>query len=379
MVDAGGGTIDITVHKQSEEGNFTELHSPSGGDWGSSYINLKFEELLEELIGAEHIRAAKALDDWYEAADYFEVLSKKKKIVPLFNLCQGAKTKFNPRDPVANVPISALLPQHSSDYARNQISDFNRRNKTELTLVRGTLKLATAMPFFFEPLVAKIINHISTLLSKPALRDVKFLFLVGGFAESPILQARIEKEFGSKVKVVIPSRPGTAVMNGAALYGLDPAVIKQRIVTITVGSQVLQLWDNSKHAGRLQFLGDEGEKYCSECFVPFITVGDTIGYDHEVTQSRIPVYKQQRQIYFNVYGSPKSEVNFVTDAGAKQIGTLDLDIPDVGAPNETREVDLTMKFGGTVFTVTATYRKTKASVAAKFQFSLGMLILSYAC
>lgn len=73
VVDAGGGTIDITVHKQDEDGRLTELHLPSGGDWGSSYINRQFENLLMELLGSEFVKSKKGTVEWYSVMDNFEV------------------------------------------------------------------------------------------------------------------------------------------------------------------------------------------------------------------------------------------------------------------------------------------------------------------
>jgi len=36
------------------------------------------------------------------------------------------------------------------------------------------------------------------------VNGIKFLFLVGGFAESQILQYEVRKTFGDKVKIIIP-------------------------------------------------------------------------------------------------------------------------------------------------------------------------------
>jgi hypothetical protein len=69
VVDAGGGTVDITVHRNRSEGGLVELHSPSGGAWGSFYINKEFEKLLEELLGAE----MKNTSAWFQIMDIFEV------------------------------------------------------------------------------------------------------------------------------------------------------------------------------------------------------------------------------------------------------------------------------------------------------------------
>lgn len=40
------------------------------------------------------------------------------------------------------------------------------------------------------------------------------MFLVGGFAESPLLQLEIRKEFSSQLKVIIPQDVGLSILKG---------------------------------------------------------------------------------------------------------------------------------------------------------------------
>jgi len=44
--------------------------------------------------------------------------------------------------------------------------------------------------------------------------DLKYMFLVGGFAESPILQREIRQEFGVKLKVLIPQDVALTILKG---------------------------------------------------------------------------------------------------------------------------------------------------------------------
>ena len=43
---------------------------------------------------------------------------------------------------------------------------------------------------------------------------LEYLFLVGGFAESPILQFEIRKEFEHRVKIVIPQEVSLTILKG---------------------------------------------------------------------------------------------------------------------------------------------------------------------
>jgi hypothetical protein len=58
VLDCGGGTVDITVHKLlcdvEERFICNELIPSSGGcEWGSKYVDMYFEEFLEEFLGEE--------------------------------------------------------------------------------------------------------------------------------------------------------------------------------------------------------------------------------------------------------------------------------------------------------------------------------------
>lgn len=56
VLDCGGGTVDITVHKllcePQEKFLCNELIPSSGGcEWGSKYVDLYFEEFLRDFLG----------------------------------------------------------------------------------------------------------------------------------------------------------------------------------------------------------------------------------------------------------------------------------------------------------------------------------------
>lgn len=56
VLDCGGGTVDITVHKllcdPGEKFICNELIPSSGGsEWGSKYVDLYFEEFLSDFLG----------------------------------------------------------------------------------------------------------------------------------------------------------------------------------------------------------------------------------------------------------------------------------------------------------------------------------------
>lgn len=67
---------------------------------------------------------------------------------------------------------------------------------------------------FFVPLFDKIKSKVSDLIDQAKAKDapVNFIFMVGGFSESPFLKAEIKKEFENQggvnpINILVPRRP----------------------------------------------------------------------------------------------------------------------------------------------------------------------------
>ena len=55
----------------------------------------------------------------------------------------------------------------------------------------------------------KIVGKVEELVQKVVEKDdhVGFIFMVGGFSESPFLKAEIKKMFDENISVLVPRRP----------------------------------------------------------------------------------------------------------------------------------------------------------------------------
>ena len=62
-----------------------------------------------------------------------------------------------------------------------------------------------------------------------------------------IFQEEIRAEFSNQVNVVIPQGVGVAVLKGAVLYGLDPAIVHVRRAKITYGIGVIKPFKQGIH------------------------------------------------------------------------------------------------------------------------------------
>jgi molecular chaperone DnaK (HSP70) len=66
------------------------------------------------------------------------------------------------------------------------------------------------MQSFFKPLFTQITSKVSDLIQQAKAKDspVNFIFMVGGFSESPYLKAEIKNTFNQEgISVLVPRRP----------------------------------------------------------------------------------------------------------------------------------------------------------------------------
>ncbi|XP_060556289.1 heat shock 70 kDa protein 12A-like [Ruditapes philippinarum] len=79
VLDAGGGTMDVTVHEAGRDNTLREVKAASGGDWGGIIVDKEFENLLTRMVGQyvfEQFKL-KEKEDWLDMQR--EIESKKRK------------------------------------------------------------------------------------------------------------------------------------------------------------------------------------------------------------------------------------------------------------------------------------------------------------
>ena len=56
LIDAGGGTVDIACHEIMDNFGVKEIMHPSGGKWGSCYIDDQYIKLLKNIFGKDNVK-----------------------------------------------------------------------------------------------------------------------------------------------------------------------------------------------------------------------------------------------------------------------------------------------------------------------------------
>jgi hypothetical protein len=148
---------------------------------------------------------------------------------------------------------------------------------------------------------------------------IQYLFLVGGFAESPILQHEIRRAFSSILKVIIPQDVSLTILKGAVLFGLDPTIVNVRRSRLTYGVSVLNRFVSDYHPIEKKVVKDNIE-WCADIFDKFVLVDQSIGLGDIVIRKYTPARQNQAQCIISFYCSESDKPIYVTDFGVRKIG-----------------------------------------------------------
>jgi len=229
---------------------------------------------------------------------------------------------------------------------------------------------------FFKPLFDQIKAKVQELINAAAQKEapVNFIFMVGGFSESPYLKAEIKKSFeesgvigGAKINVLVPRRPQVSVIRGACMFGLNPRSITSRISKLTYGINTLTTYDPAKHAEEKKVV-IEGEDFCEDVFDAFVKRNEAVGIDEVHVKTYCPVRARQTVMRIIFYCTEKEAPNFVDEEGVKQLGELSIDIGRPFQSVDDKTVKVTLVFGATHIYATATNREGTEIRNCEFKF-----------
>nr|XP_042711611.1 heat shock 70 kDa protein 12B [Chrysemys picta bellii] len=347
VADCGGGTVDLTVHQiEQPQGTLKELYKASGGPYGAVGVDLAFETLLGQIFGEDFIATFKAKRPaaWVDLTIAFE--ARKRAAAPF-----------------RSNPLNISLPFSFIDFYRRHrgqnVETALKRSRPNPVSSRARFTVSPSFPFPDD------------LLKKPDVKGIKFLFLVGGFAESAMLQHAVQSAFGSLCRVIIPQDVGLTILKGAVLFGLDPTIVRVRRSPLTYGVGVLNKFVEGKHP-KEKLLVKEGKNWCTDIFEKFVSVDQSVALGEVVQRSYCPARVGQRKIIINIYCCATDDVVYITDPGVRKCGTISLELDELDEPSgpksRRREIRASMQFGDTELKVAAMDVRTSKTVRAAIDF-----------
>ncbi|KAF9523382.1 hypothetical protein CPB83DRAFT_799420 [Crepidotus variabilis] len=218
IVDAGGGTVDVSTYGKTvgPPNSFNEIATPECHFHGSVFVTLAARKMLEEYL---------------KDSPYFEDIDH---VVRCFDLT--TKLRFSSTEAAQYIKFGST-----------------RDMDVEHNIRFGQLKLlGSTVGSFFKPSVDCIVKVVKEH-QKIATTPVSHVVLTGGFAASDWLFKQVKAELHSSGLVVLRPQNHThkAVSDGAVSYHLDHYV-RARIARWSYGEFSNTLYDDNKPDHRIR-------------------------------------------------------------------------------------------------------------------------------
>ncbi|XP_022802754.1 heat shock 70 kDa protein 12A-like [Stylophora pistillata] len=337
VVDIGGGTLDVTAHEKQIDGTIKEIYKVTGGPYGGVKVNEQFKSLLDQIFGQQKMYDYRQQfpSDWLKLMSDFEIKKRGVRVV------QQKETRIRlPRSFVSwvNDAVTVALKR----YANGEIRILNN----EYLCLSSRVMVRQ-----FQPVLEAMKDHLRLLLTEPRLSKVSVMLLVGGFANSLILQDEITTEFSRRCSVVIPNDTSAAVVQGAVLFGKNPGRIIQRVVCKTYGADCCREFVRDVHPDGKKFVAN-GVEMCSDLLNCFVKENEVVRLGQQVKSIYRPLYPDEKLVKYSFYAADNPNALLVTEAGVKRIGSVVVESPETWRGLE-RELEVSLYFGGTEITATA--------------------------
>ncbi|XP_053408419.1 heat shock 70 kDa protein 12B-like [Mercenaria mercenaria] len=358
VLDAGGGTIDITVHEVQSQNTLREVRAANGGDWGGTMVDKAFENFLIDLVGETVFDTFKhsETEDWLHLSRAFEL---KKQAA-------GAQSEGNV---TMHFPVSLNDLFETENESKLCIKDAIVASKYGKTveLKRDKLKIShSTIGKLFEESLEQIVQHLQKLMKDERMADIKTLLMVGGYSESLLLQRAIKSAFPG-IHEVIPQEASSAVLRGALIFGHNPIAVTERVLKYTYGIAIYQPFEDGKHPESKRMKTDKGD-CCRDVFGNLIKKGLSVTPgETQVRKQYTTGNKKQTGLCFDIFISEEKTPTYVDDKSCTKIGTIEIGFEELDdIPG--RIVNLTMLLGGTEIIVELEDEKTGNKVINTAEF-----------
>ena len=344
-----GGKTDIMVHEKRSDGRLKELNKGSGCLVGSGHVDNAFLQFLVRVFGAPVVR------------DFIDQC--KIEFLELLRDFDLAKSKVKPRQ---YNTLDVKIPPSLDRLCKQKQNGDNLGNVVSKTVYREKVKLldnkicidGSLSNEFFRTASLEIARNIRNVLSSDAVKGTCFLVLVGGFANSPVLQEIIKSELEDTTdiqRIIIAPDPELAILKGAVMFGHQPKCIFSRVIRYTYGLRKAKLYNPDMHP-KNHCVTLHGIEFLTDVFSTFITAGTRAPVGFVSYDSLTTIEPFQKIIEIDIYYSTELNPQFVTDKNCWVLGKIDYQVPNPS--REERTIYIEFIFGDTELVMNITDRKT---------------------
>ncbi|ETO29543.1 hypothetical protein RFI_07582 [Reticulomyxa filosa] len=314
LLDLGGGTADIACHKVLDETSVSQIYIPSGGAWGSTYIDEAFWGILCEIFGRETMEEFK--------------IKYPNEFVLLKENFRQAKHSYDPASSdIPKIKIDIMV--DFMDTHKIDLEAMGKKVKAyKLKGVKSTFEFDTnfatlnlghgGWKFLMDIVIDPLITHMRKLLAQPQLRGCETMLCVGGLSTSPYVIQRLRDVFVTQLKVIKtitkPEQPVLAVMEGAARFGMTPSLITEYIMEHTYGLKCARFWAESDGEESKLWSEEEGRYVFEDGFEIFTRKNSKLNvHDPPKVQYFQPLNKGEKEIIIEIHRSIEEDPTQCTD------------------------------------------------------------------
>lgn len=307
VLDAGGGTVDLTVHQMYvEQGvkKFVEVVPGLGKSCGSTFIDDRFLNFFREKVGDKAFDRAKV----------------KSPIVSfiLLKSWEPIKRNFDPKGTKAPlfVQIPCAITAEMSKKRKKELEDA-QEGFNECVFLHHEDLLS-----FFDPVVKEVVAMADKMV-KQSTRKVKKILCVGGFSESKYLLHCVREHFEKKkIEVICPQEAGTAVLKGAVEFGLRPSIIDTRRSRWTYGISVGQTWTNRFAKSKRCWDFFNQRWMVPNVFDKLVEMGEAISVDQKIIRIYSPASSFQQFAGIKLYASKEKYPKYTDSEECFKLGEI---------------------------------------------------------
>jgi len=175
VVDIGGGTVDITFHERLQNGKLKELYKANGDNSGGTKVDQLFEDYLSKMFTKQVIDAVKDEhpSEWLEMLREFD----------------ANKRSLSDLDEQSLIKLKPSLHETYEEIKKTTLVGAFKRGEIRGDGVRLQGKYILKVPSEdFKEMILTVTNEIcklvKCLMQKQVFKEIDFIILVGGFANS---------------------------------------------------------------------------------------------------------------------------------------------------------------------------------------------------
>lgn len=327
---------------------------------GGNSVDNEYRTLLGQIFTEAVIRKTK-LDF---LSDYNDILSKFERTKRYERVSVNCTRKITIR-----IPPSLITTYETMMNTGIQDAIHKSKYNGSVTIVADKIRIIADMyRQLYQKLCEEIISEIRKTLQDNELTSISAFFLVGGLAESEIVQQFIKEAF-PEMQILVSNESANAVMHGAVQlwlkYNPNPVVhaVSTRIFRHTYGIRVQPLFDESIHDPTKRFYLD-GVLRCMDVFDIFIRSGESLS-EKKVSREVNTIRKMQKKVEITIVSSTLQNPQYVDGPDCFILGKLSLFVDD--AP-KGRAIKVSIDFSGTEIAVEAKDKETDKMVEGFFNF-----------